>query len=330
VFIDRVTIKVKAGDGGNGCVAFRREKHIPRGGPSGGDGGKGGDIVFEVDSNMSTLLDFYYMHIFKAERGRNGEGSNKTGASGKERVIRVPPGTLVKDIETGELIADMVEGKKVIAKGGRGGKGNARFATPSNQVPREATPGKKGEEKELFLELKIIADVGLVGAPNAGKSTLLSRISKARPKIASYPFTTTEPNLGIVDLEGERRFVVCDIPGLIEGAHRGKGLGLEFLRHIERTRLLLLMVDLTGDPESELEMLENELENYIGGRLLKKPRIVVGTKMDAIGENDDKMISLGSEAYIISSVTGKGLKKLMDDIYEKLKEEKGEEKFGSG
>lgn len=330
MFIDRVTIKVKAGDGGNGCVAFRREKHIPRGGPSGGDGGKGGDIVFEVDSNMSTLLDFYYMHIFKAERGRNGEGSNKTGASGKERVIRVPPGTLVKDIETGELIADMVEGKKVIAKGGRGGKGNARFATPSNQVPREATPGKKGEEKELFLELKIIADVGLVGAPNAGKSTLLSRISKARPKIASYPFTTTEPNLGIVDLEGERRFVVCDIPGLIEGAHRGKGLGLEFLRHIERTRLLLLMVDLTGDPESELEMLENELENYIGGRLLKKPRIVVGTKMDAIGENDDKMISLGSEAYIISSVTGKGLKKLMDDIYEKLKEEKGEEKFGSG
>jgi len=320
VFIDRVEIKVIAGKGGDGCVAFRREKYVPRGGPAGGNGGKGGDVVFRVDRNMSTLLDFYYVHKYKAGNGKPGEGGNKTGADGKNKIIDVPPGTIVKRAETGEILADLTEGRFVIARGGRGGRGNASFATSRDQAPRKATAGEPGEEREVILELKLIADVGFAGAPNAGKSTLLSRISKARPKIAPFPFTTKEPNLGIVELDPERRFVVCDIPGLIEGAHEGKGLGLEFLRHIERTRLILLLVDLNDNPAEGLKMLESELDSYADGILSKKQRLVVGTKLDSVDQNVNWLDILGKDAFLISAVTGEGLQELLDSVYRKLLE----------
>jgi len=318
MFIDKVKISVKAGKGGDGIVAFRREKHIPRGGPAGGDGGKGGDVILEVDENLTTLLDFYYVHIYKARNGQPGQGSNKSGANGEDRIIKVPPGTVVRDSVNRELVVDLVEGRYVIAKGGNGGKGNARFATPSNQAPYKATSGWPGEEKELLLELKLIADVGLVGYPNAGKSTLLSRLSKARPKIDSYPFTTLSPNLGIVDLDAERRFVMCDIPGLIEGAHKGKGLGLEFLRHIERTGILLMLIDMTDSPEEKFRILCSELDNYADGSLANKPFIVIGTKLDAADRNRDWKAILGEESTMISSVTGEGLKELVDMLYNKI------------
>lgn len=318
MFVDRVKIKVKAGRGGDGIVAFRREKFVPRGGPAGGDGGKGGDVVFEVDHNMSTLLDFKYIHTYTAEKGKAGEGSNKKGASGDDRIIHVPPGTQIKDAKSGELLTDLVEGRFVAAKGGAGGKGNARFATSSNQAPKKATPGQPGEERELILELKVIADVGLAGAPNAGKSTLLSRLSKAKPKVAAYPFTTLEPNLGIVEIDESRRFVMCDIPGLIEGAHEGKGLGLEFLRHIERTRIVLLLVDLTDEPEKKLEMLETEIESYGDGVLRNKEKIAVGTKLDIADPEKNWGLILGEDAILISSVTGEGLQELVNMIYNKL------------
>lgn len=323
--IDRVEIRVKAGNGGNGCLAFRREKHIPKGGPSGGDGGKGGDVILRVDINQNSLLDFYYLNHYKAKNGKPGEGSRKKGADGEDKIIDVPPGTIVYDKATKERIADLIEGDFIIARGGKGGLGNAHFATPSNQAPRRTTEGKPGEEKELILELKLIADVGLMGEPNAGKSTLISRISKAKPKIASYPFTTKEPLLGIVELSDNRRFVVCDIPGIIQGAHNGKGMGLQFLRHVERTKILIILTDLTYMPEKSLAIIRNEIEKYKNGVLKSKPVIVVGSKIDAVDTDKNWLDILGDEAIIISSVTGENIDILMERIWTKLKEFESDE-----
>src|SRR5216110_1201895 len=254
MFIDKAKIRVKAGGGGNGCVAFRREKYVPRGGPSGGDGGKGGDIYMESSERHNTLVHFRFNPEYKAQRGRHGEGANKTGREGEDIILKVPVGTILYDDETGEKIHDFSQPDEriVVARGGRGGRGNARFATSTHQAPREHEDGRPGEERVYRLELKLLADVGLVGYPNVGKSTLISRISAARPKIADYPFTTLEPNLGVVSLDGgDKTFVVADIPGLIEGAHLGHGLGIQFLRHIERTRVLLHLIDISGDTDRD-------------------------------------------------------------------------------
>ena len=328
-FIDKAKIFVQGGRGGNGCVAFRREKYVPKGGPAGGDGGKGGDVILEADRNVHTLLDFKYKRQYKAERGRHGEGSKKTGRSGKDLIIKVPVGTIVKDAETGEILGDLTEhGQRLtVAKGGKGGRGNAAFVTPTRQAPDFAEPGEPGEERWIELELKLLADVGLVGFPNAGKSTLLSRISAAKPEIADYPFTTLRPILGVAKV-GDFSFVVADIPGLIEGAHKGKGLGHEFLRHVERTKLLLHLIDLTDltrTPQEAFEKINRELKLY-SPKLAEKPQIVVGTKIDAL---QDKTIvnklknyfeSKGYPFYPISAVTGEGVSKLMFKVAEKLKE----------
>src|SRR5579859_2273511 len=293
MFIDEAKILVKAGDGGNGCVAFRREKFVPRGGPSGGDGGRGGDVVMQASQQHNTLIHFRYNPEHKAERGRHGEGSNCTGRDGDSITLKVPVGTALYDNETGELVHDFsTPGETfVVAKGGRGGRGNQHFATPTHQAPRESEPGRLGEERIYRLELKLLADVGLVGYPNAGKSTLISRISAAKPNIADYPFTTLEPNLGVVSIgdpsePGYNSFVVADIPGLIEGAHTGAGLGTQFLRHIERTRLLVHMVDVSDgsgrpDPVQDFEVIQSELESF-GAGLEEKPMIVVASKIDAL------------------------------------------------
>src|SRR5579884_1504770 len=280
LFLDEARILVKAGDGGNGILAFRREKYVPRGGPSGGDGGRGGDVILVATEHQNTLLQFSYNPEHRAERGRHGEGSNKTGADGKSIEVPVPVGTVVYDEATGERLFDFTEpGQRfVAARGGRGGRGNARFATSTHQAPTEHEEGRPGEEKRLRLELKLLADVGLVGFPNAGKSTLISRISAARPKIADYPFTTLEPNLGVVSVD-DRSFVVADIPGLIEGAHEGAGLGTQFLRHIERTRLLVHLVDVSDasgrpDPVKDFEVIMGELKSF-GAGLESKPMILV-------------------------------------------------------
>ncbi len=285
LFIDEVIISVKAGDGGNGILAFRREKFVPRGGPSGGDGGRGGDVVMVATPHHNTLLHFRFNPEHKAQRGRHGEGSDKTGHNGHSVELSTPVGTVVYDAETGELLHDFTTAGDtfIVAKGGRGGRGNARFATSTHQTPTEHEDGKPGEERRLRLELKLLADVGLVGFPNAGKSTLISRISAAKPKIADYPFTTLVPNLGVVSTDDERTFVVADIPGLIEGAHEGHGLGIQFLRHVERTRLLAHLVDVsdTGrDPVHDFEVILAELASF-SDDLAKKPMIVVATKMDA-------------------------------------------------
>ena len=328
-FIDRAKIFVKGGDGGNGCVAFRREKFVPKGGPAGGDGGKGGDVVLVADRNVHTLLDFKYNRQYKAERGRHGEGNRRTGRSGEDLIIKVPVGTVVKDAETGEILGDLTEhGQRlVVAKGGRGGRGNAAFATPTRRAPDFAEPGEPGEERWIELELKLLADVGLVGFPNAGKSTFLSRISAARPEIADYPFTTLRPILGVTKV-GDFSFVVADIPGLIEGAHAGKGLGHEFLRHVERTKLLLHLIDLTDltrDPRDAFEKINKELELY-SKDLLKKPQIVVGTKIDALSDRS-KIYELkeyfekkGYPFFAVSAVSGEGMDKLMWFVARKLKE----------
>ena len=318
MFIDYVKIKVKAGDGGDGCISFRREKFVPKGGPDGGDGGKGGDVVFLADGHLQTLLDFRYTHFFSAERGRHGRGAQKTGKSGRDLCIKVPVGTSIKDLAIGELVGDLTDrGQRVIgARGGRGGKGNARFASATDQAPRRAEQGVAGEEKTLELELKLIADVGLVGFPNAGKSTLLSRISSARPKIAEYPFTTLSPNLGIVRHK-ECTFVMADIPGLIEGAHEGKGLGLQFLRHIERTRMLLLLIDSCEDRlEEQYEVLCEELRSY-KVNLLDKPKLIVFTKLDIASEERKEGLGFQTgphKAHSISAVTGEGLEALLYSI----------------
>ncbi len=324
MFIDEAKIRVKAGDGGNGCMAFRREKFVPRGGPSGGDGGKGGDVVMESSECHNTLVHFRFNPEYKAERGRHGEGSNKTGRDGADVVLKVPVGTIVYDDETGEKVFDFsaADQRMIIACGGRGGRGNAQFATSTHQAPRECEPGRPGEEHVYRLELKLLADVGLVGYPNVGKSTLISRISAARPKIADYPFTTLEPNLGVVvvgDAKNEISFVVADIPGLIEGAHTGSGLGTQFLRHIERTRLLVHLVDVSdssGRPDvvKDVEVILSELASF-GAGLETKPMIMVASKMDVA--NKDKVAALKRyckkhklKLYEISAVTGKGIEEL--------------------
>jgi GTP-binding protein len=286
MFIDRVVVKVEAGTGGSGCSSFRREWRTPLGGPDGGDGGRGGDIIIRGDSNLATLLDYTYRDAWTAERGEHGMGSNKTGHSGADVVLPVPPGTVVRDLETGELLGEILEAgdEMIVAKGGRGGKGNAFFATATHRSPREWQPGEEGQRRSLELELKLIADVGLVGQPNAGKSTLLSVISAARPKIADYPFTTLQPNLGVVQLSDGRTFVVADIPGIIEGAHEGKGLGLQFLRHIERTRVLAFLIPIDAmDWQAEYDQLRSEVRAY-SPELADKPHCVVFTKLDLLGE----------------------------------------------
>ena len=328
-FLDEARILVKAGDGGNGCLAFRREKYVPRGGPSGGDGGRGGDVYLVATSQHNTLLQFSYNPEHKAERGRHGEGSNKTGADGQTIEIEVPVGTVVYDDSAGERLVDMAEpGQRfLVARGGRGGRGNARFATSTHQAPTEHEPGRPGEERRLRLELKLLADVGLVGFPNAGKSTLISRISAARPKIADYPFTTLEPNLGVVKLPDFRSFVVADIPGLIEGAHLGAGLGIQFLRHIERTRLLVHLVDVSEasgrDPVRDFETIMAELAGF-SEELAQKPMIVVAGKMDA-AQDEARVASLrnlaadrGLAYYEISSITGQGIDALKFAMSERV------------
>ncbi|NOY79009.1 MAG: GTPase ObgE [Calditrichaeota bacterium] len=323
MFVDRAKIYIKAGDGGNGIVSFRREKYVPRGGPDGGDGGKGGDVLVQVDSHLQTLLDYRYKQHFKAERGAHGQGSNKTGKSGKSLIIRVPPGTVIKDFDTGEVLADLVlPGERVIvAKGGKGGRGNARFATPTNQAPRTSEPGTPGEERTILLELKLIADVGLVGFPNAGKSTLLSRVSRATPKIADYPFTTLKPNLGYVQVGDEFSFVMADIPGLIEGASDGKGLGLQFLRHIERTKLLLFLIDSTAENiEQEYRILKDELATY-SQELTVKPTLIAFSKSDLLDEELKLALPReidGIPTHYFSSVTGEGVSDLLFKIRQEL------------
>src|SRR6266576_3770019 len=288
MFIDEAKIRVKAGDGGNGCMAFRREKFVPRGGPSGGDGGKGGDVIMESSERHNTLVHFRFNPEYKAQRGRHGEGSNRTGREGVEITLKVPVGTILYDADTGEKVHDFSrpDERIVVAQGGRGGRGNARFATSTHQAPREHEEGRPGEDRVFRLELKLLADVGLVGFPNVGKSTLISRISAARPKIADYPFTTLEPHLGVVAYGDEGSFVVADIPGLIEGAHDGTGLGLEFLRHVERTKLLVHVIDVSStgrDPVEDFLTISRELQLYRTD-LLAKPQIVAASKMDAVDD----------------------------------------------
>lgn len=322
MFIDRAKIRIKAGDGGNGVTAFRREKFVPRGGPSGGDGGVGGSVWLEADEGLNTLLHLRYNPEHKAERGKHGEGSNRHGKMGEDTVVKVPVGTQVIDAEKDELVFDFTEpGQRFLAaKGGKGGWGNAHFATPTRRAPKFHYTGRPGEEKELQLELKLIADVGLVGFPNAGKSTLISVISAAKPKIADYPFTTLEPNLGVVDLGDYKTFVVADIPGLIEGASEGAGLGDRFLRHVERTKLILHLVDVSSlsgrDPVEDYEIINRELANY-DANLAARPQIVVATKIDALDEPErlerlkERAEKDGKEFLQISSVANQGVKELI-------------------
>jgi GTPase len=338
VFVDEAKIYVKAGDGGNGCVAFRREKYVPRGGPSGGDGGVGGSIYLEANVNDNTLLRYRYNREFKADRGRHGEGSNCTGVSGDDMILKVPVGTLVFDEEGEELLADLNKpGQRVlVAQGGRGGRGNQHFAKPWHQAPREKEEGQAGEERRLRLELKLLADVGLVGFPNAGKSTLISVISAARPKIANYPFTTLQPNLGVVNVDGGtgrhgtelgRTFVVADLPGLIEGASQGAGLGIRFLRHVERTRLLVHLIDTSdatdADPVEAFEIINAELAAFSAG-LMAKPMIVVASKLDATTDRSrlDELQTFckkkGLEFHAISAATGEGVKELTQGLADAL------------
>ena len=332
-FIDEAKIFVKGGDGGRGCMSFRREKYVPRGGPDGGDGGKGGDVVFRASRGHHTLLDLKFNQHHLAERGSHGEGSNRTGRSGRDMEILVPVGTVIRDAETGEALADLTEeGERYIAaRGGIGGRGNARFATPTRRAPRYADAGKTGEERWVRLELKLLADVGIIGLPNVGKSTLISRVSAARPKIADYPFTTLVPNLGVVRYSEDRSFVIADIPGLIEGAHAGTGLGTRFLRHIERTTLLLHLIDISREPPAKawknFEAVNRELALY-GARLKEKPQVVALTKTDlpATREKMQKVIDIfrkkGFKMFPISAVSGEGIKALMAELVKKL-EDKG-------
>src|SRR5262245_14876160 len=336
MFVDEVDIHVEAGDGGRGCLAFRREKFVPRGGPSGGDGGHGGSVYVVASPHINTLINFRFHPEFSAERGEHGMGSNRTGHGGAYLGLQVPIGTLVFE-KTGDpqrpmhLLADLAEGgqKVLVARGGRGGLGNARFASSTNRAPRKVQPGEPGEIKDLRLELKLLADIGLVGFPNAGKSTLIARISAARPKIASYPFTTLTPNLGVVGLSDDRSFVVADVPGLIEGAHRGLGLGHQFLRHLERTKVLVHLVDVSGetgrDPVQDLETLRKELELF-QPELAAKPQIVAANKIDASGPDGDAAIaSLEKRAkalelrfFRISGATGQGVPELLEAMWRQL------------
>ncbi|MCM8815954.1 MAG: GTPase ObgE [Candidatus Omnitrophica bacterium] len=324
-FVDEVKIWIKAGDGGPGCVAFRREKFVPKGGPSGGNGGQGGSIYFLAVDNMKTLRQYYYHRHFKAENGKPGEGDNRTGADGKDLVLKVPIGTVVIEIREGEkevIIADLDRnGSQVLAaRGGKGGKGNASFKSSVNQAPRIATSGQPGEEKFIKLELKLIAEVGIIGCPNAGKSTLLSKISNARPKIADYPFTTINPNLGVVDLGDGRQFVAADIPGLIQGASKGAGLGFKFLRHIERTKVLLHLVDLSFPAVAERYYNVRDEIGYYNQSLLNKPEILVGNKIDLpeSKKNIEELKKISNNFFLISCVTGEGIKPLLEQIWKTL------------
>ncbi|MCM1257181.1 MAG: GTPase ObgE [Roseburia sp.] len=324
MFADRAKIIIKSGKGGNGHVSFRREKYVPNGGPDGGDGGRGGDIIFQVDDGRNTLSDYRYKHKFAAGNGEEGGKRNCHGKNGEDLILKVPEGTVIKDADSGKVIADMSgeNRRQVILKGGRGGLGNQHFATPTMQAPKYAKPGQDAIEIEVLLELKVIADVGLVGFPNVGKSTLLSRVTKAQPKIANYHFTTLQPNLGVVDLENGKGFVIADIPGLIEGASAGAGLGHEFLRHIERTKIMIHMVDAASvegrDPIEDIHAINRELEAY-NPMLLKKPQVIAANKIDAIydGENDriaklkEEFEPEGMKVFPISAVSGKGLKELI-------------------
>jgi GTPase len=334
VFIDEAEITIKGGNGGNGCISFRREKYIPKGGPKGGDGGRGGDVIFFADENVNTLFDFSGQHHWQAPNGEPGRGKQQYGLAGEDLIVRVPPGTLVYDKETHELIVDMSPAgvKHVIAKGGKGGFGNEHFKSSTNQAPKNAEPGEPGQTRRLKLELKLIADVGIVGLPNAGKSTLLSSISDAKPKIANYPFTTLMPQLGIAALDGQRRLVFADIPGLIEGAAEGAGLGHEFLRHIERTKILVHLVDIApedgSDPAVNHAMIRRELARY-STILAEKPEIIVLNKIDLLDEKDAakrvsafrKTLKLGhAEALLsISAATGQGTRELLEQVWRTLR-----------
>ena len=335
MFVDEVDIHVVAGDGGNGCLAFRREKFVPRGGPSGGDGGKGGSVFIVASAHTNTLINYRFHPDTKAQRGQHGMGSNRTGSSGADLELAVPIGTLVyeRDDEAPDsplrLLADLThEGDRVLAaKGGDGGRGNARFASSTNRAPRRHEPGWPGENKHLRLEMKLLADVGLVGFPNAGKSTLISRVSAARPKVADYPFTTLTPNLGVVRLIGDRSFVVADVPGLIEGAHRGQGLGHQFLRHLERTKVLVHLVDVTSatgrDPVNDLDTVRKELELF-DQALAAKPQIVAANKMDAVDDPERvtalerRASELGLPFLRISGASGEGLPELLEAMWQRL------------
>ena len=331
MFVDKVKIFVKGGKGGNGAVAFLREKYRPKGGPAGGDGGKGGDVILVATEDKHTLLDFKYKRHFRAGRGEHGKGKNQKGKDGEDVVLYVPVGTVVRDAESGEVLCDLTEeGQRcVVAKGGKGGRGNAHFATPTHQAPRYAEEGQEGEERWIELELKLIADVGIIGLPNAGKSTLLSKLTRAHPKIGDYPFTTLHPNLGVMEIDEERRVVLADIPGLIKEAHRGAGLGHEFLRHIERTKLLLHLIDVSApdiqDPLEAYRTVNEELGSY-NPSLLDKPQIVVASKIDALQDRsvlkrlEDFFEKEGTRFLAISAITGEGLSELKEALWEGLSE----------
>jgi len=330
MFVDYAVIEVHAGKGGDGVVTFRREKYVPKGGPSGGDGGKGGDVILQANNNLHTLLDFRYKKKYSAGNGNSGGSSLKDGKNGDNVIIQVPVGTVVKDFDTKEILFDLnVDDKEIIlAKGGKGGKGNSKFATPTNQTPRFAEDGKPGEQRKVVLELKLIADVGLVGFPNSGKSTLISKISSARPKIADYPFTTLEPNLGIVKYKDFKSFTVADIPGIIEGASQGKGLGHQFLRHIERTRIILFLIEITSENlKDDFDVLMNELKSY-SPELIRKKIIVSLSKADLVDSKKIKELSqvkfkgIKDKPFIFSSISGLGLNELLDYLWQVLEKEK--------
>ncbi len=324
MFIDRAVVHVVAGAGGAGASSFRREKFVPKGGPDGGDGGSGGSVLVRADANLATLLDYRYHTLWKAERGIHGKGKQMTGKSGADLVLPVPPGTEIHDAESGAVLGEMlhVGDTLLVAKGGRGGRGNARFATPTHQSPREWEPGELGEEKRIELVLKLIADVGLLGEPNAGKSTLLSVVSAARPKIAEYPFTTLEPHLGVVGLSDQRSFVMADIPGIIEGAHAGKGLGLRFLQHVERTRIVAVLIPVDSpDPQATYDLLRREAGLY-GAELALKPHVVVITKADLLPPDavPPEVRTLdGAPVVRVSAVTGAGLPQLLEALWQRLR-----------
>lgn len=330
MFVDQVKIYVKGGDGGNGMVAFRREKYVPKGGPAGGDGGHGANVVFEVEEGLRTLMDFRYKRHFKAPRGEHGMSKNQHGKNSADMIVKVPPGTVVSDANTGEIIADLTEHgqRAIIAKGGRGGRGNTRFATPANPAPELSEKGEPGVERDIIMELKLLADVGLVGFPSVGKSTLLSSVSAAKPKIAEYHFTTIVPNLGVVETGDGRSFVMADLPGLIEGAHEGVGLGHQFLRHIERTRVIVHVIDMSGqegrDPYEDYVTINKELEEY-NLRLTERPQIIAASKMD-MPDSEENLKAFKEQleddvpVFPISSVTHEGLRELLFAVADKIEE----------
>lgn len=326
-FIDKVKIKVISGRGGNGAVAWRREKFVDKGGPMGGDGGDGGNVYFVADENMTTLLDFTYKSVYQAQDGENGRNKNQYGKDGKDVYVKVPVGTIVRDLKTDNIIADMNENEKTVmmAKGGRGGRGNAKFATPQKRAPQFSEPGEAGVERELELELKLIADIGLLGMPNAGKSSFISRISSARPKIADYPFTTLVPNLGVVKNPDGNNFVVADIPGLIEGAHQGIGLGYEFLRHVERCRFFIHIVDMSKEnPFEDYKKINLELEKY-SKELSKRFQIVMLNKADIMNDEDieklrHEFLAVNRDVFVVSAVSGRGIRELLNYVYKKIDE----------